>query len=229
MEDDTKQSFDFTGELRKFNELGALDCQSFVEQLENVFRMPVRVDLRYGFEVPPLLPPPPLPDMPLGMMKLGDAFELSGGVSGESERDGEAFDDGVLRIVDVQLPSWSSMSVMEVTNPNEVHLDTNTDSELLQLGALGQSRSKSRLVDVQEPSGLLSASTLSLNSSSSMRPSDGELDQLFRFGGLPKVSQAQPEKEKVPERELTLSNIIPPPAHVRSISLTTGPLDASIS
>jgi len=222
-EDDTKQSFDFTGELRKLNESGASDRRSFVEQLENAFRTPARVDLRYGFEVPP--PPPPLPDMPLGMMKLGEAFELSS-VSG----DGQAFDDGVSRIVDVQLPSWSSASA-EVTNPNEAHLDNNTDSDSLQLGALGQSKSRSRLVDVQEPSGLLSASTSSSNSSSSTRPSDGELDRSFRFGGLPKASEAQQEKEegKAPERELTLSDIIPPPAHARSISLAAGPLDASVS
>ena len=219
-EDDTKQSFDFTGELRKLNESGASDRRSFVEQLENAFRTPARVDLRYGFEVPP-----PLPEMPLGMMKLGGAFELSGGTS----RDGEAFDDGVSRIVDVQLPSWSSASA-EVTNPNEAHLDTNTDSDSLQLGALGQSRSKSRLVDVQEPSGLLSASTSSSNSSSSTRPSEGELDRSFRFGGLPKASEAQQEKkEKAPERELTLSDIIPPPAHARSISLASGALDSSVS
>jgi serine/arginine repetitive matrix protein 2 len=229
-EDDTKQSFDFTGELRKLNESGASDRRSFVEQLENAFRTPARVDLRYGFEVPP--PPPPLPDMPLGMMKLAGAFELSDG--GATSGDGEAFDDGgVSRIVDVQLPSWSSASAsaMEVTNPNEAHLDTNTtDSDSLQLGALGQSKSRSRLVDVQEPSGLLSASTSSSNSSNSTRPSDGELDRSFRFGGLPKASEeAQQEKEKAPERELTLSDIIPPPAHARSISLAAGALDASVS
>ena len=148
-EDNTKQSFDFTGELRKLNELGASDRRGFVEQLEDAFRTPAMVDLRYGSEVPP----PPLPDMPLGMMKkLGGAFELSGGASGDSDRDGEAFDDGVLRIVDVQLPSWSTVSA-EVTNLDEAHLDTNTDSNSLQLGALGQSKSRSRLVDVQEPLG----------------------------------------------------------------------------
>ena len=231
-EDDTKQSFDFTGELRKLNESGASDRRSFVEQLENAFRTPARVDLRYGFEVPPSQPPPPLPDMPLGMMKLGGAFELSGGATSveNSDRDGEAFDDGVSRIVDVQLPSWSSASAMEVTNPNEPHLDTNTtDSDSLQLATLGQSKSRSRLVDVQEPSGLLSASTSSSNSSSSTRPSDGELDRSFRFGGLPKASEAQQEKEKAPERELTLSDIIPPPAHARSLSLASGALDSSAS
>lgn len=47
-EDDTKKSFDFTGELQKLNESGASDRHSFVEQLENAFRTPARIDLGYG-------------------------------------------------------------------------------------------------------------------------------------------------------------------------------------
>jgi hypothetical protein len=149
-------------------------------------------------------------------MKLAGAFELAG-AGGE---DGEAFDDDdeVSRIVDVQLPSWSSAT--EVTNAEDAHAGTNSGSDSVQLHALGQSKSRSRLVDVQEPSGLLSAST---SSSGSSRPSDGELDRSFRFGGLPKSEVPHPEKEKRKEqgeeRELTLSDIIPPPAHARSLSL----------
>ncbi|KAI0938313.1 hypothetical protein AcV5_000019 [Taiwanofungus camphoratus] len=47
-EDDTKKSFDFTGELQKLNESGASDRRSFVEQLENAFRTPARIELGYG-------------------------------------------------------------------------------------------------------------------------------------------------------------------------------------
>jgi hypothetical protein len=47
--DDTKKSFDFTGELKKLNESGGSDRLSFVEQLENAFRTPV--DLRDDFDL----------------------------------------------------------------------------------------------------------------------------------------------------------------------------------
>jgi serine/arginine repetitive matrix protein 2 len=50
-EDDTGNSFDFTGELRKLNVSGGSDRRSFVEQLENAFRTPVRVEL--GFSLAP--------------------------------------------------------------------------------------------------------------------------------------------------------------------------------
>ncbi|KAL6299475.1 hypothetical protein BKA93DRAFT_870647 [Sparassis latifolia] len=47
-EDDTNKSFDFTGELQKLNESGGSDRRSFVEQLENAFRTPARIELGYG-------------------------------------------------------------------------------------------------------------------------------------------------------------------------------------
>ncbi|KAH9923820.1 uncharacterized protein B0H18DRAFT_1105173 [Fomitopsis serialis] len=75
-EDDTKKSFDFTGELRKLNESGGSDRRSFVEQLENAFRTPAKIELEYGLgeqlgldnnflAVPPVPPlPPNLRSMP---------------------------------------------------------------------------------------------------------------------------------------------------------------------
>ena len=42
-EDDTKQSFDFTGELQRLNESGAAHRRSFVEQLENAFKTPSKL------------------------------------------------------------------------------------------------------------------------------------------------------------------------------------------
>jgi len=57
-EEDTKRSFDFTGELKKLNEsVTGSDRHSFAQQLENAFRTPATVDLRCGFgkmEVPPV-------------------------------------------------------------------------------------------------------------------------------------------------------------------------------
>jgi hypothetical protein len=50
-------------------------------------------------------------------------------------------------------------------------------------------------VDVQEPSWFSSLSVFTLNSSSSSstRPSDGDLDRSVRFGGLPKSEAAKEE------------------------------------
>ncbi|KAJ7585387.1 hypothetical protein C8J56DRAFT_122743 [Mycena floridula] len=42
---DTKKAFDFMGELKKLNESGASDRRSFVEQLENAFKTPAKIDL----------------------------------------------------------------------------------------------------------------------------------------------------------------------------------------
>ncbi|KAI5992859.1 hypothetical protein EDC04DRAFT_2984892 [Pisolithus marmoratus] len=59
-EQDTKKSFDFTGEINKLNESGASHRRSFVEQLECAFRTPAKIDLRYDFgnffngDVPPV-------------------------------------------------------------------------------------------------------------------------------------------------------------------------------
>ncbi|KIM47257.1 hypothetical protein M413DRAFT_271799 [Hebeloma cylindrosporum] len=173
--------------------------------------------------------------MPLGGMGLGGAFELSAAKDGQQEEEEEsAFDDDVSRIVDVQLPSWSNTTGSNSNSTANANANSDEDksneSESLQIAALGQSNSRSRLVDVQEPSGLLlSASTSSSNSTGSTRPSDGELDRSFRFGGLPKGVQAvvvDAHRQEM-ERELTLSDIIPPPAHARNISLGAA-LDSSL-
>ncbi|CAK5268445.1 unnamed protein product [Mycena citricolor] len=62
-DEDTKQSFDFTGELQKLNESGGSDRLSFVEQLENAFKTPAKVDLRGLLTMPS--PPPPVPPLPV--------------------------------------------------------------------------------------------------------------------------------------------------------------------
>lgn len=49
--DDTKKSFDFTGEIKRLNESGVSHRRSFIDQLEHAFKTPAKVDLRYGFEV----------------------------------------------------------------------------------------------------------------------------------------------------------------------------------
>jgi serine/arginine repetitive matrix protein 2 len=53
---------------------------------------------------------------------------------------------------------------------------------------------------------------------SSQRPSDGQLNRSFIFGSLPRSQSSLAKDEKQP---LTLSDIIPPSSHVRSLSSST--------
>ncbi len=87
-EEDTNKSFDFTGEIKKLNESGDSDRHSFVEQLENAFRTPAKIDLRYDFagpikddflqvDVPPI---PPLPPPPVSGDSLQEWTDLATGL-----------------------------------------------------------------------------------------------------------------------------------------------------
>ncbi|KIM75320.1 hypothetical protein PILCRDRAFT_92174 [Piloderma croceum F 1598] len=60
-EDDTKKSFDFTGELKKLNHSGVSHRRSFVEQLENAFGTPAGMDMQYSFDGFPEVAVPPIP------------------------------------------------------------------------------------------------------------------------------------------------------------------------
>ncbi|KAJ3725176.1 hypothetical protein C8R42DRAFT_718664 [Lentinula raphanica] len=185
-EDDTKKSFDFTGELQKLNESGGSDRASFVEQLEKAFKTPAKIDLRYDFggqdnllrvDVPPL---PPLP---------------SGSNDSAST---EALDS-----------SESSQQALYLSIP--------TSSSALEDFPI------SRLLDAKEPT-LLPGSDSFSNASShddrddvylsnvsdspvttASRPSDGELNKSFRFGGFSK----SPSQELEPEKPISFSDIIP--------------------
>ena len=98
--------------------------------------------------------------------------------------------------------------------------------------------SGSNLVDIPEPSSSLeldelsndtdnvvcekklSSNLLASPAPSSQRPSDGQLNRSFRFGGLPR-SQSSTSLVKDDKQPLTLSDIIPPPSHVHSLSNST--------
>uniref|UniRef100_D8Q0G2 Uncharacterized protein n=1 Tax=Schizophyllum commune (strain H4-8 / FGSC 9210) TaxID=578458 RepID=D8Q0G2_SCHCM len=66
----------------------------------------------------------------------------------------------------------------------------------------------------------------SSSSSAGSRPSDGQLNRAFKFGGLPSPS---PVKEQPQDKPLTLSDIIPPPSHVRSLSNSSQSQEADSS
>jgi hypothetical protein len=62
-----------------------------------------------------------------------------------------------------------------------------------------------------------------LKMSAFMRPSDGQLNRSFKFGGLPRSqsSTSLAKNDKQQPFKLTLSDIIPPRSHVRSLSNST--------
>ena len=63
-EEDTKKSFDFTGEIKRLNESGASDRASFVEQLEMAFKTPAKIDLHCDFGTNLRVEVPFLPALP---------------------------------------------------------------------------------------------------------------------------------------------------------------------
>jgi serine/arginine repetitive matrix protein 2 len=175
-EDDTKRSFDFTGELEKLNESGASDRRSFIEQLENAFRTPAKVDLQYDFEdLPPI---PKLPTLQDELSRVGEnSFNLPiDYLSRELSPRGFPID------VNAERPRSDSFAI---TAPDEELLD---------------------LIAPQAPRNVTSVMS---------RPSDGELNRNFKFGGKHSSSS---QKETSP---LTLSDIIPPLEIARSLSMAS--------
>ncbi|KAF8959872.1 hypothetical protein BDZ97DRAFT_1666634 [Flammula alnicola] len=230
-DEDTKKSFDFTGELQKLNESGGSDRRSFVEQLENAFRTPAKVDLRYDFGVGALVEVPPVPELPVDFRMAVDA-ESSGSSnatssSSDSNNGSSSGFDGYSsgsKLMDVKQPS-----ILEKTSRPEFDSMQDSKSHFDMFSA-------SRIVDIKEPTMLQGSDSLgssndtedslfSLNSSpglqpspaASNRPSDGQLNTSFRFGGLPRMESTK-SLPKDEEKPLTLSDIIPPPSHVRSLS-----------
>jgi serine/arginine repetitive matrix protein 2 len=182
-EDDTKKSFNFTGELKKLNESGASDRRSFVEKLENAFRTPARIDLKYDFGVSLatadanhqlMMPPVPRLSFGVGYDSSGSTMVITEGTSfGESQvsRDSLISDnEGCCSCLD---PSNNLIIVME--------------EELVP-----QLRSVS---------------------SQSSKPSDGHLNTSFKFGGGKSSMLPPAGGEPPASRSRTLSDIIPPPSH----------------
>ncbi|KAG6896181.1 hypothetical protein C0992_009839 [Termitomyces sp. T32_za158] len=176
--DNTKKSFDFTAEIRKLNESGASDRESFVEQLENAFRTPAKVDLRYAFPGPlsgrsSEGERPPVPKFPVHLAQDGVA-ESSQGRGGLKSAFGFSQDDDEMHDVDMS--------------------DSDADAS-------------PKPVACFRP-----------------RPSDGQLNKAFKFGGLPKdappVSALPQQRQQQQQQDVpkTLADIIPPPCHVRSLS-----------
>jgi serine/arginine repetitive matrix protein 2 len=83
--DEGTKSFDFTGELKNLNESGASDRKSFVEQLENAFWTPAKVDLCYNFGNHLRADVPPVPHVPLNFSTDTTSGDGSGSLSFDSQ------------------------------------------------------------------------------------------------------------------------------------------------
>jgi hypothetical protein len=206
-DEDTKNTFDFTGELMMLNKSGASDHRSFVEQLENAFRTPAKVDLCYDFGGHLHVDVPPVPNIPL---IVGSATTSSRNEDGSSVGS---------QLLDVQQPSMFDTTRME-DSQSQSHFDFESCSDLADipepnsfLGLDELSNDNDKIVGKKGSSTNLQASP----APSSQGPSDGELNRSFRFGGLPR-SQSSTSLTTNDKPPLTLSDIIPSPSHARSLS-----------
>ncbi|KAF9560634.1 hypothetical protein CPC08DRAFT_466596 [Agrocybe pediades] len=222
-ENDTNKSFDFTGELQKLNSSGASDRRSFVEQLENAFRTPAKVDLRYALDLGDI---PPVPTLNLAKYEDANTTEdLTGDsdLTGRSGDSGTGFEYGLVpesvsQLVDMNLPGLSMMDRTEekTRSPDNAESKSNSD-----LDFIFPSRSESQLVQVKEPTNINNSSDFDDGNVS--RTSEGELNTSFRFGGLPRDDAAsfKSNRSKENDKPMTLSDIIPSPAHARALSIAS--------
>ncbi|PIL26963.1 hypothetical protein GSI_10101 [Ganoderma sinense ZZ0214-1] len=182
-EDDTKKSFDFTGELQRLNESGGSDRASFVEQLETAFKTPARMDLAFDFNDESMLAPPvpPLPqnlraapveEVPKSFSNFTETASMYGGSDETGNRD-----SGMSQDQDHDI----SFMIHELEDQCRVY----------------PARSR--------------------QSSMQSKPSDGHLNRSFRFGGKPSP-QGSTNVSSSDLKQLTLSDIIPPPSHSASHS-----------
>ncbi|KAJ7132975.1 hypothetical protein C8R46DRAFT_1048292 [Mycena filopes] len=203
-EEDTKKSFDFTGELQKLNESGGSDRRSFVEQLENAFKTPAKLDFRglLAVEVPP-----PMPPMPIAFQHDTSGSSATSSEQTSSSSSGFFVPTSVSRLVDMKEPTMAVSS------------DGDTSMNIDGYGV-------SRIVDLKEPTllpgsdSLASEESLALPRPFARGPSNGQLNVKFKFGGELPDEEQQPA-QKPSKKPLTLSDIIPPPSHVRSQSLSS--------
>jgi serine/arginine repetitive matrix protein 2 len=171
-ENDTKRSFDFTGELKKLSESAGTNRHSFMEQLENAFRTPAKYDLdRFGLDEDI----PPVPVVPTFKSRRPVLDEAS--------------DPHVV----------ASISVPPLLPSPEIVVSKKAKDTI-----------SYNILQDQAENPLAS------------KPSYGQLDLNFKFGGTP-LSADKPTNSS----RLTLSDIIPSPAHARSLSLGSAGGDGS--
>ncbi|KAF6758956.1 hypothetical protein DFP72DRAFT_164935 [Ephemerocybe angulata] len=211
----TKRSFDFTGELAKLNESGASDRRSFVEQLENAFKTPAKVDLRVDFGLGEVPPVPPMPMRRMQRQEEEEEESYSVEAMGVGSRYEEEESVGVGRAVEEEesMAELSSFFKDERASTESAKTSANSSSS-----PRFNDESVSCLVDMKQPSLELPSiksstssntatiaqlklkkSMASVKSGRSARSNasglsvDGELNRSFRFGGVPSPQQDVPQ------------------------------------
>ncbi|KAH9913689.1 uncharacterized protein BXZ73DRAFT_81864 [Epithele typhae] len=187
-EDDTKKSFDFTGELRKLNESGGSDRASFVEQVEEAFKTPGRIQLGFDFDIHEQnqMLVPPVPALPVNLRA----------------RPTEAVPQSFSALED------TSMCGSDETGEHERSPGASQDSH--------EEPDISFMMRELEDECRVYSHRRGRNSSMQSKPSDGRLNTEFKFGGKP--SPDKTTDSDIANPMLTLSDIIPPLSHSRSPS-----------
>ena len=173
-ENDTKRSFDFTGELKKLSESAGTNRHSFMEQLENAFRTPAKYSLdRFGLDED-------IPSVPV-------------------------------------VPSFESRRPL---------LDEASDPHVVASIPVPPLLPSPEIVVSKEAKGTISYNLLQDQADNApvSKPSYGQLNLNFKFGG---TVSAKPTDKPTNASQLTLSDIIPSPAHARSLSLGSAREDGS--
>lgn len=190
-ENDTKKSFDFTGELQKLNQSGASDRRSFVEQLENAFRTPTRISLGLDTVFLPV-DAPPVPPL-------------------RFEREPPAEDVVPRSVSNQDMSTFEATTTEEETRDDCFNISHSSDT-LEQL--LGQCDD-----DVCRPYPAMKKSNPSMRSKASDGRLNTSFrfggTPRVPVPVLPQTQQAQP----IPT--ITLSDIIPPPSPSRTPSLAS--------
>jgi serine/arginine repetitive matrix protein 2 len=186
--------------------------------LENAFRTPAKIDLNYGFDLGLMPPLPPLPELP-------------GKCTGTSqERDSPEAQSVIL---DTKDPTLLHLNMTTVHDSPEAEEDQAQSK--LQLYSQSQamaikgptlfpgSDSLASIAGIYEVSSdnddsMSVSDSFGASSSSSYTPSAGQLNRAFKFGGLPKSKEPHPPVTNGQNKPQTLSDIIPPPSHVRTLS-----------
>jgi len=170
-EEDTKKSFDFTGELMKLNESGGSDRRSFVEQLENAFRTPAKIDLLGGLLTTEI---PPVPSLP---SHLDSSVDMTVAVEGLSSKF-----MSTVAVTDDSMLGASDLSVnLDITQSDDMDY-TDSNFEII---------TNAKVQSV----------TLS-------RPSPGQLNKEFKFGGKPSSSTSPNSSLNMEEEEDSVMNSI---------------------
>ena len=233
---DTKQSFDFTGELRRLNESGASDRHSFFEQLKCAFKTPAMLDLRCDLGGLVQVEVPPVPHLPQG---FNVCKNISPNISSDNSRStGDELTDGIVVAEEHTGLSggegdgsgafdiYKFSKLLNVEDPSTLDIQSTqfdtSDSNVkrfapngIQESPLVNSFDSSLKVDSADVTGCIIVSTDPTEDVGPSRPSNqsaevrlmkGELNKSFKFGA---VRQNVLESSHCSKPPLTLSDIIP--------------------